>query len=430
MALISILEPGETAELVIDLNNSGSGDATDLIMHPVTGDSLIEILSQPVLSADTLRGFLSQEVRFLVKGARNALPGSRSNVLLSVESKQLGVQHFPFSVMVGKIPVGICNLTGNSTSAAVMDTILDNLQVAHRMLDSIPTDPSDNGSLFVILGNSPSGAYTLSDLDDKSLSTYLLKGGNLYLESYYAQWLSGLNKNLYKKLHYAYEFGPVYTEDQLFGIGGTFTDSMHFECQTSFPYNVYNFIPKSPAYGIFRNGDTAVRMLQIVYDGEDYKTIASEVEFGLLTDSVEPSTKSTLMKRYLGIFDINLDGIYNYFHADSRDICNGGAVDFSDDSYDNIISRSWEFPGGQPGQSNEKNPVIHYPSPGEYDVRLTVTDGIHSRTVLKKSYIRVKSCSSYDPEGKIAILYPNPSTGTLHIRFLSGMGDNFTFATI
>jgi len=211
----------------------------------------------------------------------------------------------------------------------------------------------------------------------------------------------------------------------VFGIPGTLSDSMYFSYQSSFPYNVYNFVPLSPAYGIFQNADTATRMLQIVYDGDDFRTIGSQVEFGLLKDSVEPSSKITLMRRYLGLFGINLDGIYNYFHADSRDICNGHTVALADDSYSNIISWSWEFPGGLPAVSNEQNPVVHYYDPGDYDVRLTVSDGTHSRSVLKKNYIRVKDCTASDPVGDIATLYPNPSKGTLHIKFFSGMGTRF-----
>jgi PKD repeat protein len=420
-----MLEPGEVAELVIRLNNTGSGDASGLKVEAHLQDSLLEILSGLVMTSDTLCGFLSCEIRCTVKGSRNAPPGSCAEIILAVESRQTGLLNFPLNVTVGKIPVGIISLTANSSSPYILDSILTELRVEHNLLDSVPLDLSNFASLFVILGNSPTGSHILSESEEKSLSTYLLKNGSLYMESYYSQWLAGLTRALYKDFRYSYEFVDVYNENQVNGIPGTFMDSMYFSYVSSFPYNGYNFIPVSPAYGIFRNADTAVRMLQIVYDGYDYRTIGSQVEFGLLKDSVEPSTKLTLMKRYLKIFDINHDGIYNYFHADSRDICNGHTIAFMDDSYSNIISRTWEFPGGTPAVSNEPNPVVHYYDPGDYDVRLTVSDGIHSRSVLKRNYIHVKNCNATDPEGYIAVLYPNPSKGTLHIKFLSGTGTRF-----
>ena len=45
---------------------------------------------------------------------------------------------------------------------------------------------------------------------------------------------------------------------------------------------------------------------------------------------------------------------------------------------------SWSFPGGVPGTSTDRNPLVVYSTPGEYDVELTITDSYGAST---QSYI-------------------------------------------
>jgi len=58
-----------------------------------------------------------------------------------------------------------------------------------------------------------------------------------------------------------------------------------------------------------------------------------------------------------------------------RDIlCGGDVVQFYDESYNNINTWSWSFPGGTPATSTVQNPSVSYSSPGTYDVLLQVSD--------------------------------------------------------
>ena len=59
----------------------------------------------------------------------------------------------------------------------------------------------------------------------------------------------------------------------------------------------------------------------------------------------------------------------------SRDVvCGGDDVEFFDESYNNVNSWSWVFPGGSPSTSTQQNPVVTYASAGTYDVQLQVSD--------------------------------------------------------
>ncbi len=56
-------------------------------------------------------------------------------------------------------------------------------------------------------------------------------------------------------------------------------------------------------------------------------------------------------------------------------ICAGGSISFTDQSFHNVVSRTWTFPGGTPASSTAMNPTVTYNTAGVYDVTLTASDG-------------------------------------------------------
>lgn len=77
------------------------------------------------------------------------------------------------------------------------------------------------------------------------------------------------------------------------------------------------------------------------------------------------------------------------FYSDRVKICAGSTIQFFDDSYNNVVSWSWNFPGAQTTTSSEQNPTVIYNSPGIYSVTLTVSDGNTSLTKTLNQYITV-----------------------------------------
>ena len=77
------------------------------------------------------------------------------------------------------------------------------------------------------------------------------------------------------------------------------------------------------------------------------------------------------------------------FTANTTTVEEGGSVDFTDLSTGTISSRSWSFPGGNPSNSTQENPVIVYNIQGTYTVSLTVTGPGGSNTEVKTAYITV-----------------------------------------
>ena len=77
------------------------------------------------------------------------------------------------------------------------------------------------------------------------------------------------------------------------------------------------------------------------------------------------------------------------FTANPVSIMAGQQVTFSDQSTNNPGTWSWTFPGGNPSESNLKNPVVTYENEGQFDVRLEVTNDGGNDVEIKIGYITV-----------------------------------------
>ena len=77
------------------------------------------------------------------------------------------------------------------------------------------------------------------------------------------------------------------------------------------------------------------------------------------------------------------------FVSNQRIVCAGESVDFSDFSFNGIVSRTWSFEGGEPSTSTEENPTVVFNTPGLYAVGLVASDGVNQVSTTQPNYIRV-----------------------------------------
>lgn len=95
----------------------------------------------------------------------------------------------------------------------------------------------------------------------------------------------------------------------------------------------------------------------------------------------------------------------------------GGGVTFTDASTGGATSWAWTFTGGTPASSTVKAPpVIHYDTPGTYNVSLTVTNPNGSNTKTKTAYIYVGGVGVDDLSASSLSVYPNPVKDVLTIE--------------
>ena len=70
--------------------------------------------------------------------------------------------------------------------------------------------------------------------------------------------------------------------------------------------------------------------------------------------------------------------------ASQLEFCSGTGVQFLDESFGGVTSRSWSFPGGDPATSTEAEPFVTYLEPGIYPISLTVSDGANTLSSLNE----------------------------------------------
>ena len=79
----------------------------------------------------------------------------------------------------------------------------------------------------------------------------------------------------------------------------------------------------------------------------------------------------------------------------SQRVCAGDSVRFRGEAYnighDTTLTYRWRFPGGQPATSSAPDPVVHYATPGTYDVFLQVTNAAGTDSMIRADYVQVRS---------------------------------------
>jgi PKD repeat protein/C1A family cysteine protease len=90
------------------------------------------------------------------------------------------------------------------------------------------------------------------------------------------------------------------------------------------------------------------------------------------------------------------------FTSDITSVPAGKSVSFTDLSKNAPTSWSWSFPGGNPGTSTDRNPVVIYPTMDTFDVTLTVKNASGENTVKKTGYITVTEPVYCDSKGGVS----------------------------
>jgi hypothetical protein len=423
-----LLDPGEVADLIIPVRNVGSHDAKNVTFTLSTSDTLVTILSSPTDTADLPSSRSPLKVNFTLQASRFAPESHHASINVTITDHLTFNMIVPFTLILGQSPLAIVNLTTTSVSPGAMMSALDSLKVHYEYFTSLPPNPAIYSSIFLALGTNSTGNHALTDAEGEILSHYLSGGGNLYMESY-STWYYQQKTKVHPYFRYLSDKVPAWFYPEIKGTQGSFAEELNFFYGNTLKIAMFNIIPVEPASLSFTNTDSVSKGVQVVYRGDDYKTIGSLLEFGSMIDGTPPSDKFNLMRRYLDFFDIAMPGPTVFFHSDRNVTCSGHSINFYDDSFDDVGSWQWEFPGGTPSVSSEKNPSVQYPDAGSYDVKLAVSDGIHSRTITKNKFITVNDCAGEDEKSEKSFykIYPNPSSDKLNIDFPSTMNSSMNF---
>jgi len=291
------LDPGETAELTISIDNSGSSAAGGVLAQLSVSSAYITIDEASMLYGPIAAGG-SADQTYVVTAGTDTPPGHSAPFFLDIYA-DLGITGYgEFSIIVGQIPVLVIDMDGNHNSADAMMDCYSNLSVEAELVEGWPDDLEIYSSVFVCLGIYPDN-YQLSSSEGQELADFLNMGGRVYMEGgdtwYYDD---------QTPVHAMFNIEGLSDGSDNLGIiigqTGTFTEGMTFNYMGENQW-IDQLAPMGDAFTIFKN-QTPSYVNAIAYDEGSYRTIGTSFEFGgcagISTDI------EYLMHKYLEFFGI------------------------------------------------------------------------------------------------------------------------------
>jgi PKD repeat protein len=379
------IDPGETVDITINIENSGSSGAFNVSGVLTENDPFVTINTSQ-MSFGNISGGSQADAVYSVTAAFNTPAGHLADLSLGLNA-DLGITGAAaLEIVIGQIPVLILDLDENGNSAPDMETALNTIDIAYEKLTFFPPDLHLYSTIFLCLGVFPSN-HVLNSSEGQTLANYLNDGGSLYMEGA-DTWCFDQGTTVHGMFNIIESGDGTSDMETVAGIAGTFTEGMSFNYNGDNSY-MDHIEADPPAFKILNN-QIPFYGTAVAYDAGDYKTIGTGHEFGGLQDGTSPSTKEELMAAYLEFLGIST-AIQATFNSNVTQVCENNTVNFYDQSSGGVISWQWTFEGGNPATSIAQNPTVYYSTPGSYDVTLTVSDGVESSTLTLNNYITVSS---------------------------------------
>jgi hypothetical protein len=277
------LDPGEAADLIVSVKNSGSSVAFNIDALLSTSNPYITI-GQSQVNYGNLSSGQSTSRSFQVTASPGTPVGQNATFELNL-SADLGLTlQTNFDIVVGQIPILIIDLDKNHNSWDKISVALDELDMTYSVSTSIPANLDIYSSIFLCLGIYPNN-HVLTQAQGQIFADFLTAGGKMYVEGgdtwYYdaktpMHYMFGINATSDGSSDLGTIVGHTgtFAQGMSFGYGGenTWIDRLNITGN-----GVMVLSNVSPAYG------TAV-----INDAGSYKTIGASHEFGGLTGNRTP----------------------------------------------------------------------------------------------------------------------------------------------
>jgi hypothetical protein len=322
------LEQGESADLIIELLNSGNVTANNVTGTLSSASSYVNI-TEPVASYGTLPENQSGSGTFSFE-VDDGFPNGDTLIFTLDVVANAGIYSTSFELgfIVGQYPILIIDLDGNANSGMIMQYVIEDLDLSSHYRTSFPDDLNLYKSVFVCLGVY-NNAHLLSNDEGQILADYLNNGGRIYME--------GGDTWSYD------DPTPVHPMFKINGTGdggndlglimgqdGSFAEGLSYQYIGDNNY-IDHIEPVENAFELFRNQIPSY-CNAVALDEGSYKTVGVSFEFGGLADNAS-STKEELMMLILEFFG----GILTAVDETQTD------MDFSLNTWPNPFSESVNF---------------------------------------------------------------------------------------
>jgi len=304
------LDPGETADLIISVTNTGTSVAYNLNGILNTQSPYVTLNTYDITYGDIEPDqVLSQSFNVT---ASPETPAGHSAIFEIDLLADLGVSgEGSFFTIIGQVPVLILDLDLDNSSGDELANSLDILNVGYDHLFEFPDDLNLYASIFVCLGvYSWDGNHVLTSQEGEVLVDFLENGGMIYLEGG-DTWCFDIQTLLQPMFHIISVSDGSGDLSTVLGVESTMTEGLAFNYSGDNSF-VDHISAGTDAELIFENSVPSYGC-GVAYDSGLYKTIGVSFEFGGLDDGL--NTKEQLMTCYLDFFGIEYNQVENEENA-------------------------------------------------------------------------------------------------------------------
>ena len=295
------LDPGETAQFKIKVQNLGSAQAYNGMGELTCDNDYIEIEENIIEYGNIDSGQIVQRA-YSVKASEDTPGGTIAEFTFNFMADYNITATDTFNIIVGQYPALIIDMSSNQLSGEELLAAMENYELNVVLTDEFPDeDLIFYKSVFLCLGTYYSN-YELNSAESDRLTDYLERGGNLYMEGG-TTWSNDEQLGVHDMFNIDVVSDNWFTYQEVYGEEETFTAGMYFEYDPVTPNNNYHMEAGENAFILF-NRAMDENGCQVANEQDVYKTIGSAVEFGAFVDGETPSTQAYLMKEYLKFFGI------------------------------------------------------------------------------------------------------------------------------
>jgi hypothetical protein len=305
-----ILDPDESADLIVTLDNDGGAIANSITSTLSTSSPYITIndASGNFPDIDPGNSGTNTADPYNVYADAGTPTGTLCDFEVVVNYDGMFADTFDFSIVVGKKHYYLWNPDPTPTQGEYVHTALQALGYSGDYGTSLAADLNLYQAVLVTSGIYPNYYnITAGSGEATQIENYLSNdGGRVYMEGnpwyinpvYFGGHNFGPTFGINGSMYYYNQMGPVA------GQSGTFTTGMNFSyTQEGTEYNDYG-TATGTGYLIFNDGSYNVAFAN---DAGTYRTVGSCFQLACLVDASPPSTRSALIDSIMKFFGIILN---------------------------------------------------------------------------------------------------------------------------
>ena len=307
-----LLFPGETAKVRIIVQNTGHSRSSEVLTNLTSDYDHVNIMSPSSNIIDELNPGDTASVEFTIVANYSASMGVEIQLELEIYNSEFSIDKLQTEIKIGLIPVLIVDLDPNQNSGLQIRDILDSYDLQSTYSRFVPSNLDDYLSVFVCLGGLIHN-HALTEFEAGIIADYLEAQGKVYMEGS-ATW----SMHLQTQAHDMFDIEVVTNSsfvfvDSVIGINEDYTKDMIFNLKDEYYYSyaTYFIQPEEVAvpWLIANVSDTAG--VVIANQTENYRTVASTIQFGSIIDSDTTNQKENYLINILDFFDVK-----KYIYAD------------------------------------------------------------------------------------------------------------------